>query len=196
MPDATRPAPAADPVPASTRAWTVEPRPLDSPGAVELLRAYLHDVADRWYRLHHARAVTDEEMARHWDEMCADDSGPGGLRPPQGVLLVARYGGRDAGCVGLRRLEGPEGPEGPGDAGTAELTRMFVLPEMRGLGGAPRLLSAAEDVARAWGVRRLLLNTRRDLVEARALYTRHGYTDVPPYRIDDPYAEVFLAKEL
>ncbi|MGX8905868.1 GNAT family N-acetyltransferase [Streptomyces netropsis] len=52
-----------------------------------------------------------------------------------------------------------------------------------------------EETARAWGVERIVLDTRMDLVEARALYARHGYLPIPRYN-ESPYAEVWLAKEL
>jgi len=45
-----------------------------------------------------------------------------------------------------------------------------------------------------------VLNTRKDLVEAIALYERLGYRETEPYGDDpygdDPYAEVWLAKAL
>ncbi|MEU7134084.1 GNAT family N-acetyltransferase [Streptomyces sp. NPDC046261] len=164
--------------------WSVAPQPVGSPESAALLRAYLTDVADRWYRLHHGRTTTPEEIERHLAEDPSDD-----LAPPHGVLLAGRYGGERApgGCVGLRRLDGR----------TAELKRMYVRADRRGLGGAAVLLAAAEATARSWGVRRIVLNTRRDLVEARALYARHGFTDVPAYADGPlPYAEVWLGKEL
>ncbi len=72
---------------------------------------------------------------------------------------------------------------------------MFVLPELRGRGGAPLLVAAAEEAARALGARRIVLDTRTDLVEARALYARLGYTETGPHNTD-PYAEHWFRKEL
>ncbi|MCC3779300.1 GNAT family N-acetyltransferase [Streptomyces sp. UNOB3_S3] len=157
--------------------WTVSPQPVGSPESAALLREYLVDVADRWYLLYEGRRCAPEEIERHLAEMRSEDPG---------VLLVARYGGEPAGCVGVRRL----------DARTAEVCRMFVRADRRGLGGSGALLGAAEDVARAWGAARIVLETRRDLVEARALYARHGFGDVAPYKEGDVYSEVWLGKEL
>ena len=61
-----------------------------------------------------------------------------------------------AGCLGLYP--------------TGELTRAFVAAEYRRMGGARALLEAAEAHARSLGLTRLFLDTRHDLVEARALY--------------------------
>jgi GNAT superfamily N-acetyltransferase len=100
-------------------------------------------------------------------------------------LLVGRYGGEPAGCAGVRLLE----PD------TAELTRVFVYERLRGKGGAPLLVAAAEEAAHALGARRLILDTRGDLVEARALYARLGYTETGPHN-DDIYAEHWFRKDL
>jgi GNAT superfamily N-acetyltransferase len=100
-------------------------------------------------------------------------------------LLVARYAGEPAGSAGVRLL----------DAKTAELTRVFVHEGMRGKGGAPLLVRAAEDAARALGAERMVLDTRSDLVEARALYARLGYTETEPHN-DDEYAEHWFTKTL
>ncbi|MER5781609.1 GNAT family N-acetyltransferase [Streptomyces mobaraensis] len=163
-----------------SRPLTVTPHPVASPEAALVLRAYLTDVADRWYLLHHGRTTTSEEVERHLAEDPSDD-----LVPPDGVFLLARLGGEPAGCAGLRRL----------DARTAELKRMFVHPARRGRGVGAALLAAVEETARGWGAERVVLETRRDLREALALYARHGYTAVEPY-VHGPYTEVWLGKAL
>ena len=81
------------------------------------------------------------------------------------------------------------------NATTAELKRVFVRADLRGKGGATVLLEAAEEAARDLGAERILLDTRSDLVEARALYARHGYTEIEPYN-DHDYAEHWFAKRL
>ncbi|MFI8169151.1 GNAT family N-acetyltransferase [Streptomyces sp. NPDC086081] len=160
--------------------WTVTPEPYDSPAAAALWRAYYTEVSDRWYLLHEGRRTDPDELERE----IAKESGAD-LAPPRGRLLVARYGGEPAGSAGVRLL----------DATTAELTRVFVREPMRGKGGAPLLVRAAEDAARALGAARMVLDTRGDLVEARALYARLGYRETAPHN-DDPYAEHWFAKRL
>ncbi|MFF4831497.1 GNAT family N-acetyltransferase [Streptomyces sp. NPDC001315] len=160
--------------------WTVAPEPFDSPVAAALWRAYYTEVSDRWYLLHEGRRTDPEELEREIAARTGAD-----LVPPGGQLLVARYGSEPAGSAGVRLL----------DAATAELTRVFLHEGMRGRGGAALLVSAAEDAARALGAARLVLDTRGDLVEARALYARLGYTETEPYNADK-YAEHWFRKEL
>ncbi|MER5598059.1 GNAT family N-acetyltransferase [Streptomyces sp. NPDC002265] len=160
--------------------WTVAPEAFDSPVAAALWRAYYTEVSDRWYLLHEGRRTDPDELER---EIAANTGAE--LAPPDGRLLVARYGGEPAGSAGVRLLE----------ATTAELTRVFLYPGMRGRGGAALLVSAAEDAARALGATRLVLDTRGDLTEARALYARLGYTETGPYK-EDPYAEHWFRKQL
>ncbi|MFF5024515.1 GNAT family N-acetyltransferase [Streptomyces collinus] len=160
--------------------WTVAPEPYDSPAALALWRAYYTEVSDRWYLLHEGHRTDPAELER----AIAATTGAE-LAPPQGELLIARYDGEPAGSAGVRLL----------DAETAELTRVFVPEGMRGRGGAPLLVAAAEEAARSLGARRMVLDTRGDLVEARALYARLGYTETGPHN-DDPYAEHWFRKEL
>ncbi|MEV0981719.1 GNAT family N-acetyltransferase [Streptomyces sp. NPDC049915] len=160
--------------------WTVAPEPYDSPDARALWRAYYTEVSDRWYLLHEGRRTDPDELER---EIAAADGSD--LAPPRGQLLIARYGGEPAGSAGVRLL----------DAATAELKRVFLLPGMRGRGGAGRLVAAAEDAARALGAAELILDTRSDLVEARTLYARLGYTETDRHN-DDPYAEHWFRKKL
>ncbi|GGX71976.1 GNAT family N-acetyltransferase [Streptomyces hiroshimensis] len=165
--------------------WTIAPQPVGSAEAAALLREYLTDVADRWHLMHDGRRCTPEEIDGYLAEDPSDS-----LDPPAGVLLVARRDGDPMGCVGLRWFDR--------ERGTAELKRMYVRPAARGNGLAPALLGAAEGLAREWGAERIVLDTRKDLVEAIRLYTRHGFTPVPRYNTVDenPYAEVWMGKEL
>ncbi|MFI2199783.1 GNAT family N-acetyltransferase [Streptomyces sp. NPDC020192] len=160
--------------------WTITPEPYDSPAAAALWRAYYTEVSDRWYLLHEGHRTDPAELER---EIAARTGCE--LAPPAGQLLIGRYDGEPGGSAGIRLL----------DADTAELTRVFVYGHLRGKGGAPLLVAAAEAAARALGAHRLILDTRSDLVEARALYARLGYTETGPHN-DDQYAEHWFRKEL
>ncbi|MFI7293577.1 GNAT family N-acetyltransferase [Streptomyces sp. NPDC050121] len=160
--------------------WTIAPEPHDSPVAGALWREYYTEVSDRWYLLHEGRRTDPDELER---EIAAQSWAE--LTPPGGQLLVGRYDGEPGGCAGVRLL----------DATTAELKRVFVREGLRGKGGAALLVRAAEDAAVALGAARMILDTRGDLVEARALYARLGYAETEPYN-DEPYAEHWFAKPL
>jgi GNAT superfamily N-acetyltransferase len=160
--------------------WTIASEPFDSPVAAALWRAYYTEVSDRWYLLHEGRRTEAEELER---EIAAHTGAE--LAPPGGRLLVARYDGEPAGSAGVRLL----------DPATAELTRVFVREGLRGGGGAALLVAAAEEAARSLGAGRMVLDTRTDLVEARALYARLGYAESEPHNAD-VYAEHWFRKDL
>lgn len=159
-----------------TMTWNVTPERYDTPEAAALCRDYYDEVASRYW----GRPAT----AREIDEGLTDD-GVERLAPPTGEFVVGRHDGTAAACAGLRLV----------DPDTAELTRVYVRPAFRGTGGGGLLLTAAEAAARDFGVKRIRLDTRNDLVEARALYARHGYVEVPAFN-NGPYAEHWFAKSL
>ncbi|MFJ3230056.1 GNAT family N-acetyltransferase [Streptomyces sp. NPDC086787] len=165
-------------VPATPPAIAAEP--FDSPVAAALWRAYYTEVSDRWYLRYEGRRTDPDELER---EIAAQNSAE--LAPPSGQLLVARQDGEPVGMAGVRLL----------DPATAELTRVFVPADRRGAGTAALLVSAAEDAARALGATRIVLDTRTDLVEARALYARLGYQETEPHN-DALYAEHWFSKPL
>jgi hypothetical protein len=57
------------------------------------------------------------------------------------------------------------------------------------------LLAEAERQARELGSAAIRLNTRSDLVEARALYAKHGYAEIPKFG-DDRFADQWFEKKL
>jgi DNA-binding MarR family transcriptional regulator/ribosomal protein S18 acetylase RimI-like enzyme len=107
------------------------------------------------------------------------------LSPPAGALIIARLQGRAVGC-GALKLHG---------SAPAELKRMWVAPEARGLGLGRRLLGELERHARAAGVRVVRLETNRSLQEAIALYRDSGYREVAAFN-DEPYAHHWFEKRL
>ena len=117
-----------------------------------------------------------EELARRYP---GDDPGcrggepePGELEPPSGRFLVARMEGEPVGCGGVYAQDG---------AGPAELRRMYVQPEARGLGISRRILEALEQEARALGRKRLWLETGVNQPEAIGLYESSGFERIPNF---------------
>lgn len=157
--------------------WNITEAAVDHPDSAAILREYVHDVASRYY----GREATTAEV----DEAQTFPPTDAVLTAPTGAFLLARVDGAPAGCVGVR-IASP---------GVTELTRMYVRPAHRGTGGGPRLVAAAEEAARGLGSKLMRLDTRNDLVEARALYARTGYVEVAPFN-SDKYAEHWFAKPL
>ncbi|MEV0808853.1 GNAT family N-acetyltransferase [Micromonospora sp. NPDC050200] len=155
--------------------WTLTPARPGDPDAADLLWRYFEEIVGRYHRRPALPGEVEAAMA---------ESPSGDLVEPTGLLLVAYHDGRPAGCAGLRLRPG-----------WAELTRVFVHPAHRGHGGGAALLAAMERRGRALGVDRIRLDTRSDLVEARALYARYGYVEIPAYN-DDVYAEHWFEKVL
>jgi N-acetylglutamate synthase-like GNAT family acetyltransferase len=102
--------------------------------------------------------------------------------------LLARQDGTVLGCAGLRL---PHSAAGHGRLG--EVTRIFVLPQVRCRGIGQRLLAAVEDAARSSQVTRLRLDTSDYLTEARRLYARNGYQEVAPFS-DGQVATLWFGK--
>jgi DNA-binding MarR family transcriptional regulator len=129
------------------------------------------------------------ELARRFrggfDPALSIPADPRQMRPPSGVLLLARRGTQAVGC-GAVLFHG---------AAPAELKRMWIAPEARGSGLGRRLLRALERHARAAGASALRLETNGALVEAIRLYRAEGYTEVAAFS-DDPYAEHWFEKPL
>jgi ribosomal protein S18 acetylase RimI-like enzyme len=107
------------------------------------------------------------------------------LTPPSGLLLVARRREGPLGCGALKfHAHAP-----------AELKRMWVSPEARGLGLGRRLLGHLEQSAREAGATAVRLETNGALTEAIALYRQAGYAEVAAFN-DEPYAHHWFEKRL
>lgn len=119
------------------------------------------------------------------------DPGKGGgppsseMRPPSGWLLVARLDREPVGCGALMRL----------DEVASEIKRVWTAPAARGLGVAARLMGRLEALARDAGFSIVRLDTNRTLSEARAMYRKLGYVEIPRYN-DNPYAHHWFEKRL
>jgi GNAT superfamily N-acetyltransferase len=110
---------------------------------------------------------------------------PPDLVPPNGVLLIARVGGKPAGLGGVRHL----------DTEVAEVKSMFVDPRFRGRGLGRRILSRLDEIAAAHGCRAARLDTSDYLTPAVALYRAAGYREVPAYN-ENPKASLWFERNL
>lgn len=110
------------------------------------------------------------------------------LRRSNVCFMVGRQGGAARGCGAIVSF---------GDEGWAEIKRMWVAPEARGLGLGRRLLSELEQVAQWKGARLVRLETGVAQPEALGLYRSCGYIERGPFGAyrPDPLS-IFMEKRL
>jgi ribosomal protein S18 acetylase RimI-like enzyme len=110
---------------------------------------------------------------------------PGKYARPKGRLLFADDGAI-LGVVALRPLEGTD----------CEMKRLYVRPAGRGRGAGRLLASRLIDEACAAGYRRMVLDTRPTMVEARTLYRSLGFTEIEPYCHNPVAGTLYMALPL
>lgn len=140
---------------------------------------------DAWWCIEQYIAELNVRFEAGWDPARSISADPQELTPPSGLLVVARLKEQPVGCGALKFH---------GDA-PAELKRMWVSPEARGLGVGRRLLLELERLAREAGAEVVRLETNRNLTEAVALYRSGGYREVPAFNAE-PYAHHWFEKRL
>jgi putative acetyltransferase len=145
---------------------------LDSAVAVALITALNGELA----------AMYNDPTANHFTLDLGD------VAPGNGAFLVAYVDGEPVGCGAIRRL----------DERTAEIKRMYVVPEWRGRGVSKNVLQALEDEARGLGIARLVLETGNRQKSALALYRNSGFTEIPLFGeyVHSPATSVCMGKEL
>jgi ribosomal protein S18 acetylase RimI-like enzyme len=174
--DGSPPGAAAAPEDGGAHGIRFEVLPPSDPRAERVLHAFMADLSTSYF----GRPATDDEVLAGLRDFPSDD-----LQPPRGLLLVALGGDNVVGCAGLRFI----------DAQLGEVTRVYVAPHVRRRGLARGLMTQVERHARERGLRRLRLDTRADLVEARGLYERIGYREIPRFN-DSRYADHWFEKPL
>lgn len=143
----------------------------DGPEGRACRTAYFQELARRFeggFDAERGKTANDEDMTA-----------------PHGAFVVARHDGKAVGCGGFCRFD----PE------TAEVKRMWVAAEARGLGIARRLLHELERRAATAGYRVVRLDTNRALGEAQAFYRKEGYREIARYNAN-PYADFWFEKQL
>lgn len=132
-----------------------------------------------YYRELAVRFTDGYEVARSSDPEQSD------LRRPRGAFLLALSDDLAIGCAGLKGT----------DKGYAEVKRVWVAPEARGLGVSHLLMQRIEQIARELGISLLRLDTNSALPEAVAFYRKNGWSEIPRFN-DDPYPDLFFEKSL
>ncbi len=115
---------------------------------------------------------------------------PGKYNEPEGLLLLAMYDSKVAGCCALRPLSVPDHPH------AAEMKRLYVRPAFRGKGIALALVMQILKKAKACGYSCILLDTLKTMEEAQLLYKRLGFQEVLPYYENPIEGAKYLKLEL
>ncbi len=144
------------------RSLVVHRESLESRAAYELITALNAELSHRY----------PEPGATHF-RLSAEEVAPG-----RGAFMIARSENIPVGCGAIRRL----------DATTAEIKRMYVAPNHRGVGIGREILKKLETIALDLGVHRLVLETGPRQPESIALYRRCGFVEIPPFGeyVDSP----------
>jgi GNAT superfamily N-acetyltransferase len=91
--------------------------------------------------------------------------------PPDGRFYLVRYDGSYVGVGCLKRLA----------PGVAEIQRMYVLPQARGIGAGRCLAQQLLDDARTIGYQAVRLESLKVLSPAHTLYRSLGFVEILPY---------------
>jgi len=97
---------------------------------------------------------------------------PGIYGPPFGEIILAKRGDHVLGCIALKPLDPPH---------TAEIKRLYVREQLRGIGVGKALVEAAIQTARDIGYAEIKLDTLPQMEGAIALYKKSGFAPIPPY---------------
>lgn len=144
-----------------------------------------------------ARPLVDEvqqEYVTRYGEQDITVVDPGDFVPPSGLFLLGYLDGTAVVTGAWRARQADEPGLRDGDA---EIKRMYVVPEARGLGLARRMLAELERTAVSHGRKRMVLETGFQQPEAIALYRTSGYSEITKfgvYRYDSD--SICFAKEV
>jgi GNAT superfamily N-acetyltransferase len=132
------------------------------------LAAELADVAARTFPLACPPATHPEDIASFVDAHLTAERFAQYLADPRRAILTAAHGGRIIGYAILVR-------DGAADD-TAELSKMYVLPDHHGGGVAAVLMDRTLATAQGWGVRGVWLGVNQANERAQRFYAKHGFT--------------------
>jgi len=105
---------------------------------------------------------------------------------PQGRLYLARFDGKKAGCIGLRKLDDEK----------CEMKRLYVKPEFRGQRIAHQLIGRIIEDAKDIGYKSMFLDTMPDLKSAVKLYENYGFERIGAYYENPIDTEIYMKLEL
>ncbi|ORA61774.1 helix-turn-helix domain-containing GNAT family N-acetyltransferase [Mycobacteroides franklinii] len=147
-----------------------------SPEARYCIRSYFEEIATR--------------LENGFDPALALPAGDAELSAPAGLFLVATLHEEPVGCGGLKLLRNADSI-----IEAAEIKRVWISPNVRGMGLGKRILAELERQAAAHGAQAIRLDTNRALTEAIAMYRSAGYDEVAAFN-EEKYAHHWFEKRL
>lgn len=147
-----------------------------SPEARYCIRSYFEEIATR--------------LENGFDPTLALPAGDAELSAPAGLFLVATLHEEPVGCGGLKLLRNADSI-----IEAAEIKRVWISPNVRGMGLGKRILAELERQAAAHGAQAIRLDTNRALTEAIAMYRSAGYDEVAAFN-EEKYAHHWFEKRL
>ncbi|MEM7065455.1 MAG: GNAT family N-acetyltransferase [Cyanobacteria bacterium P01_B01_bin.77] len=138
---------------------------------LDQVRSLMHAFV-AWLRQYYANDI--QMINEYFDEKAFSEELallPGKYAMPEGRLLLARYQGQPAGCVGLRRL----------DDYHCEMKRLYVSTEFHGRRIGRTLVETLIQNARASGYSAMRLDTGIHQTVAQKLYQSMGFQQIQPY---------------
>ncbi len=140
---------------------------------------------DARYCLAEYVAELNTRSSRGFDPSVGATALPREVRPPAGQFFVAYLHGEPVGCGAVKHHH---------DA-PAEIKRMWIAPQARGMGLGRRLLETLEACALTGGASLAHIETSGVLAEALELYRSAGWVEVAPFN-QEPFADHWFEKAL
>lgn len=125
-------------------------------------------------------ALTFQDVDRELAEIAIE------YNTPAGALLLAFDNDKAIACAGVRKI----------DDTIAELKRMFVDPNYRGLQLGRQILQQAIDEAKLLGYKRIRLDTVPHMQAAINIYKAAGFYEIEPYRFNPIAGAIYMEKQL
>jgi pimeloyl-ACP methyl ester carboxylesterase/GNAT superfamily N-acetyltransferase len=148
----------------------IKEEPYDGPAAKVLVPDYVAEI----------RAMYPE-----WTPDVPPRLTPEDVEPPAGRWVVAYRRTEPIGCAALKRL----------DDHTAEIKRVYVAPDARGLGVARAILARLERIAQDVGYAAVRMDTGARQPASAALFSSSGYEQIADYN-GNPVAAYWFEKRL
>jgi GNAT superfamily N-acetyltransferase len=142
--------------------------PVRSPGEKSWARALITEYLEWVAAVAHARYGLSFDIGAM---VASDIDDEAKFYPPAGRFYLVMHRGQAVGVGCLKRLA----------PGVGEIQRMYVRPQVRGIGAGRLLVQQLIADARGMGLRSLRLESLKALEAAHALYRSVGFVDIDPY---------------